>query len=383
MSDLLEIWKGQKKLKTGYTTGSCAAAASKAAARMLLSGEKVCQVSLMTPKGILLTLDVEEISRTKDCVRCAVRKNAGDDPDVTHGILIFSEVSYTEREGIFLDGGEGVGRVTKKGLEQKIGEAAINKVPRRMILEEVEKERRTFACNRGLTIQISVPEGRELAKKTFNPRLGIEGGISILGTTGIVEPMSEKALIDTIRVEMGMLKANGHDWCYVVPGNYGSDFLSEQLGYQGDLSVKCSNYIGETIDIGVQLGMKGLLFIGHIGKFVKLAAGIMNTHSHEADARMEIFAAHSAMAGASRETIKNIMNCITTTEAIQLLREQNLLEDTMQTIMEKIDFYLKQRAGDAIGIEAIVFSKEDGILGMTARAEEYFRFINQYKSKEE
>ncbi len=238
MSDLLEIWKGQKKLKTGYTTGSCAAAASKAAARMLLSGEKVCQVSLMTPKGILLTLDVEEISRTKDCVRCAVRKNAGDDPDVTHGILIFSvslmtpkgilltldveeisrtkdcvrcavrknagddpdvthgilifsAVSYTEGEGIFLDGGEGVGRVTKKGLEQKIGEAAINKVPRKMILEEVEKERRTFACNRGLAIQISVPEGRELAKKTFNPRLGIEGGISILGTTGIVEPMSQ------------------------------------------------------------------------------------------------------------------------------------------------------------------------------------------------
>lgn len=377
MSNLVEVWKGQKKLKTGYTTGSCAAAASKAAARMLLSGETIEQVTLMTPKGILLTLDVEEICRKKNSVCCAVRKDAGDDPDVTHGILIFSEVSYIGEEVIVLDGGEGVGRVTRSGLEQNIGDAAINKVPRKMILEAVEKECERFGRQKGLAVQISIPEGRALAEKTLNPRLGIEGGISVLGTSGIVEPMSEKALIDTIRLEMNMLKTEGHDRCCVVPGNYGSGFLEKQLGYKGKLSVKCSNYVGETIDIGVQLEMKGLVMIGHIGKFVKLAAGIMNTHSHEADARMEIFAAHSAMAGASAETVKRIMDCITTTEVTALLRKEGRLEKVMGTIMERIDFYLKHRAGDSMEIEAIVFSEEDGILGMTPGASAAFEKILQ------
>lgn len=367
MSELAAVWKGRKRLRMGYTTGSCAAAATKAAARMLLSGELVTQVTLLTPKGILLTLEVEEISRRKNSVCCAIRKDAGDDPDVTNGILVFSEVSYLEEEGILLDGGEGIGRVTRNGLEQRIGEAAINKVPRRMILEAAENECERYHRKKGLSVQISIPEGRRIAKKTLNSRLGIEGGLSVLGTTGIVEPMSEKALIDTIRLEMQMLRQNGCDWCYVVPGNYGSDFLEKQLGYQGCFSVKCSNYVGETIDIGVQLGMKGLLLTGHIGKFVKLAAGIMNTHSHEADARMEIFAAHSAMAGASAETVKEIMNCITTSEVISILRREGKLEAVMKTILEKMDFYLKHRAGNEMEIEAIVFSEEE-ILGMTPGA---------------
>lgn len=377
MAETFEVWKGQKKLKMGYTTGSCAAAASKAAAAMLLSGEEVKQVSLMTPKGIELFLDVECIHRTQHSVRCAIKKDAGDDPDVTHGILIFSEVSFCDGSDVVIDGGEGVGRVTKPGLWQAVGEAAINRVPRQMIQEAVEEERERYQCFRGISVVISIPEGKELAKKTFNPRLGIVGGISVLGTSGIVEPMSEKALLETIRLEMNMLKENGHLWCYVVPGNYGSDFLEREFGYRGNLAVKCSNYVGETIDFAVQLGMQGILMIGHIGKFVKLAAGIMNTHSHEADARMEVFASHAAMAGASRETVCKIMECITTTEAVEILKKEGILKETMQTIMKKISFYLKARAGETLKIGAIVFSVEDGILGMTEEAKEIYKNIKE------
>ena len=244
----LQLWRAIE-----YTTGSCAAAAAKAAAEMLLSGEEIRQVRLLTPKGIELYLELEEIMRKKSEVSCAVRKYSGDDPDVTNGILVYATVQKVEKkskinsensvdlsEKINLDGGIGIGRVTKPGLEQKIGQAAINKVPRRMICEAVEEVCRKYEYTGNLQVRLSVPEGAEVAKKTFNPRLGIEGGISILGTTGIVEPMSEKALTDTIYLEMKMLKENGTDWCYVVPGNYGMDFLRKKLHVDTALSVKCS-----------------------------------------------------------------------------------------------------------------------------------------------
>lgn len=359
------IWKNQRKLRTGYTTGSCAAAAAKAAAGMLLSGIVIEQVSLLTPKGITLLLDVEQIHRGHDYVSCAVRKDSGDDPDVTDGIYVYARVTRKSEAGVSIDGGEGVGRVTRKGLEQAAGEAAINKVPRQMIGDAVREEIKKAGYSAGLSVLISIPEGRELAAKTFNPRLGIEGGISVLGTSGIVEPMSEKALTDTIFLEMKMLKERGQDWCYVVPGNYGSDFLTQKLGYDGNQAVKCSNYIGDTIDYAVQLEMKGLLLIGNIGKFVKLAAGVMNTHSRQADCRMEVLAAHAALNGAGQETVQKIMSVINTTEAIKILEEEQILKNTMSSIMDKIDFYLKHRAGKKLAIAALMFSSEYGILGQT------------------
>lgn len=362
------VWKNQKQLRTGYTTGSCGAAAAKAAAYMLLSKETIFNVSLMTPKGIRLFLDVECIEAGSDYVSCAVQKDSGDDPDVTDGIYVYAKVSRCKGDKITLDGGEGVGRVTKRGLLQEIGEAAINKVPRTQILEAVEEQRRRFSYSGGLHVLISIPGGRELAEKTFNPRLGIMGGISVLGTSGIVEPMSEKALTETIYLEMKILKENGHDWCYVVPGNYGSDFLTRKLKYDGSLAVKCSNYIGETIDDAVTLGMKGILLIGHVGKLVKLAAGVMNTHSRQADCRMEVLAAHAAMAGAGNKAVRELMCCLTTTEAVDVLKGLGILKPVMDSIMEKIEFHLRNRAGEQLETGAIVFSKEEGILGVTSSA---------------
>jgi cobalt-precorrin-5B (C1)-methyltransferase len=371
------VWKHQKRLRSGYTTGSCAAAAAKAAAYMLLSGQTIAQVSLLTPKGIKLYLDVEQIKREKDSVTCAIQKDSGDDPDITDGVYVYAEVKFTKGTKLQLDGGLGVGRITRRGLEQAVGQAAINKIPRQMILEAVEEQQKRFKCEKGMEILISIPEGVVLAEKTFNPRLGIQGGISVLGTSGIVEPMSEKALTDTIYLEMKYLKENGHRFCYVVPGNYGSDFLTETLKYNGELSVKCSNYIGETIDNAVNLGMDGILLIGHVGKLIKIAAGVMNTHSRIADCRMEVFASHAAIAGFPPEDIKRIMECITTTEVIEFLKERECLSVVMESIVKKIEFYLKQRAGRSLRIGAIVFSKEEGILGETTDTRELLQRIGK------
>lgn len=383
MTNTSIVWKNQTKLRTGYTTGSCAAAAAKAATHMLVSGEVVGEVSLVTPAGIRLYLEVEDIVKEKNYVSCAIRKDSGDDPDVTNGILVYARVTFAQddvvKSKVILEAGEGIGRVTQKGLEQSIGDPAINLVPRRMIREAVEEELQKAGIDRGVRVMIWVPDGAEIARKTFNPKLGIEGGISILGTTGIVEPMSEKALTDTIFVEMKVRRENGMDYCYVVPGNYGSDFLHDTLGYQEDAAVKCSNYVGEVIDDAVRLQMKGILLVGHIGKFIKLAAGIMNTHSRQADGRMEILAAHAAMAGGSRELIRQLMECITTTAALELLEKEGILKEVMSTVMIKIEEHLEHRAGDGLEIGAVMFSKEMGILGKTSDADRLAQKIQSRK----
>lgn len=383
MANTSIVWKNQTKLRTGYTTGSCAAAAAKAATHMLVSGEVVGEVSLVTPAGIRLYLEVEDIVKENNYVSCAIRKDSGDDPDVTNGILVYARVTFAQddvvKSKVILEAGEGIGRVTQKGLEQSIGDPAINLVPRRMIREAVEEELQKAGIDCGVRVMIWVPDGAEIARKTFNPKLGIEGGISILGTTGIVEPMSEKALTDTIFVEMKVRRENGMDYCYVVPGNYGSDFLHDTLGYQEDAAVKCSNYVGEVIDDAVRLQMKGILLVGHIGKFIKLAAGIMNTHSRQADGRMEILAAHAAMAGGSRKLIRQLMECITTTAALELLEKEGILKEVMSTVMIKIEEHLKHRAGDGLEIGAVMFSKEMGILGRTSDADRLVQKIQSRK----
>ena len=389
-----EIGRTRSGLRLGFTTGSCAAAAAKAGTQMLLSGDEVRQVRLVTPKGIELYLDVEEIRRGPGSVRCGVRKYSGDDPDVTDGLLICAEVKKEEPEApllaltgseqedrIRISGGEGVGRVTRPGLEQPVGEAAVNKIPRQMIREAVREICEKYGYSGGVHVTLTIPGGERVAEKTFNPRLGILGGLSILGTTGIVEPMSEKALTDTICLEMRVLKENGHDCCIVTPGNYGSDFLKEKMGMDLSLAVKCSNYIGEAIDDAAMLGMKGILLVGHVGKLVKLAAGVMNTHSRQADCRMEVLAAHAAMAGADRDTVTRIMGCINTTEAIRILKERELLVPVMGTVTERIREALRRRAGENLSVGAVMFSTEDGILGKTEEADVLLEQIRRGRSE--
>ncbi|MCC8162645.1 MAG: cobalt-precorrin-5B (C(1))-methyltransferase CbiD [Lachnospiraceae bacterium] len=381
------VYKNHKKLRFGYTTGSCAAAAAKAAATMLLSGREVSYVELMTPKGVALHLEVLDIRWERDSVSCAIRKDGGDDPDVTNGILVYAKVNRCssvpgDDSRIHIDGGAGVGRVTKPGLEQPVSAAAINRVPRQMIRENLEAVCAKYAYNSGLDVLITIPAGEELAAKTFNPRLGIVGGISVLGTSGIVEPMSEQALIETILVEMRQKLANGMKYLLVVPGNYGIDFLS-QYGHGLDLddAVKCSNFVGEALDAAVEFGAKGVLLVGHIGKFVKLAGGIMNTHSHNADARMELLTVHAALLGAPVELLQKMMDCVTTDDALKYLDEAHMVEPVMERLMERMEFYVNQRAMNELELGVITFSNVYGVLGQTAKVPELVEKIAEQRIK--
>ena len=363
----LYTYVNNKRLRRGHTTGTCAAAASKAAAEAVLSGRPVDRVTIATPKGITLELPVEDLSFDSTHARCAVRKDGGDDIDATHGTLVYSDVTLTE-SGIDIDGGRGVGRVTRRGLDQPPGNAAINRVPRAMIREALEDVASSFSYGGGFSAVISVPEGEEIAGRTFNPRLGIVGGISILGTSGIVEPMSETALIDTVKTEMNLRAAEGNRVLLVVPGNYGKDFSDNIPGIDADFAVKCSNFVGEMLDHACELGVDVVL-VSNLGKMVKLAAGIMNTHSRNADARMEVLAANAAVAGASMETVLRIMGCISTDDALEVLDAEGLIPRVCEVMMPKIEYHMNHRTGGAIRTSAVMFSSVYGLLGKTSLAD--------------
>ena len=371
------IVKGGKKLRLGYTTGSCAAAAAKAAAWMLLTGKRKEHIQLDTPKGISLNLDVLQISMEKDTVSCAIEKDSGDDPDITKGSLVFAQVTCTETPEITIDGGQGVGRVTKGGLDQPVGAAAINSVPRQMIRENLEEVCRLTDYHGGLSVVISVPDGEQLAKKTFNPRLGIVGGISILGTTGIVEPMSEQALVDTIRVELRQRRANGAEYVLLTPGNYGSDYIQKGIGIDPKIAVLTSNFIGESLDICKELEFKGALLIGHIGKLVKIAGGMLNTHSKYGDCRMDIMAAHAGAAGLPAAEIAQMLNCATCDDAVRILKECNLCTQTLERISDRIAFIMEHRVAGEMKTGAILFSKEYGFLTETKNARSLLKLITE------
>lgn len=384
-------------MRYGFTTGSCAAAAAKAAAYMLLSGKNKTDITIETPKGILYTAQLEDIVRKESMVSCAVRKDGGDDPDITTGALICAQVCYdealkenrkslsdssdtVEKMGtaqIRIEGGRGVGKVTKPGLDQPVGNAAINHVPRQMIDKEVAEICALFDYRGALLVEISVPDGERLAEQTFNPRLGITGGISILGTTGIVEPMSTQAILDTIMVELRQRRAQGYDYVAVSPGNYGLDFMKKTYGYDLDRSVKCSNFIGATIDMAADAGFQRLLLTGHIGKLIKTAGGIMNTHSREGDCRMELLAAFAARCGEKQETVRQILSCVTTEEAVRILTETGLRQEVMEYAMERMMYYLNKRGQGRIQIDCIMYANEFGELARSEEAEKWFTLLER------
>ena len=371
------VVKEGKRLRLGYTTGSCAAAAAKAAAWMLLTGREKTAVTLHTPKGMDLSLSVQDIRREEGAVSCAIVKDGGDDPDITAGALIYARVSRIPERDVEIDGGFGVGRVTKPGLDQKPGQAAINSVPRKMIRENLLEVAAALDYTGGFRVEISVPLGEELAKKTFNPRLGIVGGISILGTTGIVEPMSEQALLDTIRVELRQKRIQS-DFVLLTPGNYGSDFIRDSLGIDPRNAVQVSNFIGDALDMCKELDFRGAVLIGHIGKLVKLGGGMMNTHSKYGDCRTEILSAMAGAEGVEAAVISRMLDCVSCDECLHLLEPTGKREAVLNRLLDRIHFHLRSRAGEDFQIECAMFSKEYGLLGKTAGAEEAMEraFIN-------
>lgn len=364
----------KKKLRKGFTTGSCGAAAAKAALYMLLTGSVKDEIEIITPGGAVFRTEVKDIFREGNRVRCAVVKDGGDDPDVTTGLHVTAEVCAEERiDGpleIRIEGGPGVGRVTLPGLDQSVGNAAINRVPRQMIEKELSELAELLDFRGRIRVILSVPGGEAAAERTFNPRLGIEGGISILGTTGIVEPMSTRAILDTIRVELNQRKALGDRIAAVSPGNYGLNFMKETYGYDLNRSVKCSNYVGDTVDMVREMDFRGMLLTGHIGKLIKVSGGIMNTHSKEGDARMELLAAGVIRAGGSMDTLRGILNCRVTEEALGIIQAESpaLLRRSMESVMDRILYYLRKRAGEELPVECILYSNEFGLLAASPGA---------------
>lgn len=493
------VFKNQKKLRCGLTTGTCAAACAQAAMLRLLTGQVRSEVTVRLPESRKrVQVDVaaaklhEEIAdnranrgtqqdsngrsplqqagsaesdtrSSEQRVTLAVyptadggfatRKDAGDDPDVTNGTEIRAYIQVCERvpsrafasadERLYLTGGVGVGRVTKPGLEQAVGQSAINRVPRQMIFDAVQQVLDAFeedACTTRYLITISVPAGAELAQRTFNPMLGIEGGISILGTTGIVEPMSEAAIVATIEtsirqvlamedaavsetetlrkedVSAGQKAETSEEWTaaeeaarqpqlaavhgeqtestdsgrkedgdigrsarriLAVPGNYGQRYVEQQLGLRGVPVVEVSNYIGEAIDLAVSYGATDFLLVGNVGKLVKLAAGIMNTHSRVADGRWEIFAAHLALCGGTRAQVAAMREATTTEEMLTRLEEMGLRAPVMASIMGEIEAHMAHRIRGQMNFGVIVYSERFGRVGETAGAA---RLLDRFQS---
>lgn len=437
------VIKNQKKLRLGITTGTCSAAAAQAAAMQLLLGIESHAVTLRTPKGMTVSVPVYLLEADGVKASYKVIKDSGDDPDVTNGTDVCVTVAYAkqcvreqtdgsaeldgseepdgsvEPDGsekpdrsvkpdenvescirsnshgsqdsscafasesfpyLTMDGGIGIGRVTKEGLEQEVGQAAINRVPRQMIFAAVADVCEKANVREPLHITVWMPEGETLAKRTFNPKLGIEGGLSVLGTSGILEPMSEQAIVATIETEIRQLHAVGEEKVLVTPGNYGQAYASEYLGLDLAKSVKSSNYIGETIDLAISYSMKDFLLVGNIGKLVKLAAGIFNTHSKVADGRGEIFAVHAAMAGAEANVVQEIYNCINTDRMLDVVEREGLREAVMQSILAAIEKHVAGRVGDTMRFGVIVFSEKYGYLGQTKDAD---KVLDVFRGKQQ
>lgn len=372
------LLKKSTEPEIGFTTGTCAAASTVAAVRMLLTGETVPYVILTTPKGIKVSIEISDQNFSEEKASCSVRKFSGTDPDVTNGIKIFSSVRKISNASgeIKISGGRGVGRVTLPGLDQNVGEAAINRVPRQMIIEGIRTELNKFCkepVSFGISVEISVPEGKKIAKQTFNPKLGIVGGISILGTSGIVEPMSEQALLDTIKLEINVRKSQGFRILSIVPGNYGADFLKEEFDFSIEKAVHCSNFVYDSLVMAKNAGFRKILFCGHIGKLVKVAGGIKNTHSKYGDHRMEIItrlAKKFVSAERFLSLSEEIMKCISTEQAVKVLDSLGGNHETRDKIMmemaSQIQSQMREWTSGDVEIEVVIFTKEHGLLAETA-----------------
>lgn len=369
---------GVKKLRCGYTTGSCATLASKAAFRMILSQEIVKNENIITPKGLPVSVNILDAKIDDNFASATVLKDAGDDIDATDKAEIVAKVTAYKSENddgleIIIDGGLGVGRVTKPGLTQDIGQAAINPTPKRTIKEEIERLAEEFNFSGRVEVIIEVPKGLEIAKKTFNEKIGIVGGISIIGTTGVVEPLSLSALIATIDLEIKSISASGIKSIIACPGNYGEKYTKEKLGL-GDMRILMySNFVGEMLDFLSVSDIEEVLIVSHIGKGVKLGGNIMNTHSKYADCRMEIIAAYSALSGVNFESIEKIMACISTDAALEILEKEGKIGEVMEKIIKSAQEHLSYRVAENTKVGILMFSNVYGLLGMSDEARELLK----------
>lgn len=360
------VYYNGKKLRKGYTTGTCASGAALAALQMLIKREPLESIAIKTASGVPLTLPLMAVEIGEDYAIAAIEKDGGDDADATHEMLIYAKVQLTETGEVVIDGGEGIGRVTQVGLPIAVGQAAINPVPRKMIKESLIP---FLPAGQGADVLIYAPEGEERSRQTFNSRLGIVGGISILGTTGIVTPMSEEGWKTSISLELEMKYQQGARQIVLTPGNYGEEFVKNTLAIDTKHVVNMSNFVGYVLKEVQRIGYEKVLMVGHIGKFIKIAGGIFSTHSKDADARNEILIANLALLGVEQAVLERIDQCHTTEAAGEIIEELGL-EEVYQVIVNKIktrsELLLKYKK-TKVAIDVVMFSSSRGLLASTKK----------------
>jgi cobalt-precorrin-5B (C1)-methyltransferase len=356
-------YRGLAELRTGYSTGTCAAAAAKAALIKLLYNRDEPAVGVNLPQGGRVELPIKSCRIENDAAVAEVIKDAGDDLDVTHGISIFSRVEITGKPGVIIKGGVGIGVVTKPGLPVPAGEPAINPVPRSMITFEAE---RLLPPGKGAIITVFAPQGVEVAAKTLNSRLGIVGGISIIGTTGLVRPMSKEAYLDALALQISQAISQSQTVLVLTPGAIGAR-MAVKHGINGEAIIQTSNFIGDMLKKCNEYEITGIILFGHIGKLIKVAAGIFNTHSQIADARRETLAAHAALMGAPQKAIKEIMELNTLEDSTDLIKRYGL-EAVYQSIARTVSHRSRQLVNEGIITGTVLYDLKSRILGYDEEA---------------
>ena len=347
-------------MRCGFTTGSCAAAGAKAA--LLAYFEKnVNEVEVLSPQGDKIMVPIRNTIKTNDGGIATVVKDGGDDPDITNGIDIVVEVKVRiNTTEINIKAGQGVGIVTKPGLSVAVGNPAINLGPQTMIKSAVSS---VLGNNKGCDVIISIPEGEKLAKKTLNSVLGIKGGLSIIGTSGIVRPMSEEAFKNSLSPQISVAKALGYQSIVLVPGKIGQEIAIKQYGLPENAVIQTSNFIGYMLECSVHEEIKNVILLGHLGKLVKVAAGVFYTHNRIADARMETLAAYMGAMGAPQIAIKEILNC-TTTEAAMPIIEHYQMCDIYNLLANRASERATRYVFNDLVIGTVIVTLKGNLLGM-------------------
>jgi cobalt-precorrin-5B (C1)-methyltransferase len=352
-------------LKYGITTGATAAAAAKAATIAAIA-MPVDRVIIPTPIGLRFELPIKSSKKLSDDTAQAIAvKDAGQDIDATDKMEIIATVKLTSDAKITVKSGLGIGVVTKAGLQVPIGEGAINPTPKAMITEAVKE---ALPQGRGAEVIISAPEGANIAKKTTNAKLGVKGGISILGTTGVVKPLSLEACRRSLVPQINVALARGYKRVLFVPGNIGERIAKEKFGVPEDAIVQTGDFVGYMLDKAVEKGVKEIIMMGHSGKLVKLAVRLFNTHHRVGDARNEVVASYAGAAGADQKTIKELLSANTTDEATEILLQANLIEPTYELIAERIHKQVSDRVENKIKISVVIVAMDGKVLGMDTNA---------------
>lgn len=360
-------------LKYGITTGATAAAAAKAAAIAALK-EPVDRVVIPTPIGLRFEVPVKSSRKLAlDAAEAVAVKDAGQDIDATDKMEIVATVKITEDGKVTIKSGVGVGVVTKPGLQVPVGEGAINPVPRVMITEAVKE---ALPAGKGAEVTISAPEGANIAKKTTNAKLGVKGGVSILGTTGVVKPLSLEACRRSMVPQIDVALARGYKRLVFVPGNIGEKIAKEQFNVPEDAIVQTGDFVGYMLDKAVEKNVKDILFIGHSGKIVKLAANIFNTHHKVGDARNEVIASYAGAVGASTQTINELLTANTSDEATEILKQAGLVEKTYDKIAQRVHQRVSDRVENKVAISIVIVSMDGKVLGMDKNAKENKPWLN-------